>query len=731
MNKMKTILTSLLAVGTTVNAQNVLIENYPVVTDGEASAGIKIRETLPEYASTDVHHLLYLPENYTKGKSFPVIVELTGNKWAYGNGEVEEAHFGYSISLGQDFIWVVPPYVNDAGTGNEVLWWGDEEKTVDYLKKLIPHLVEKYNADPERIFLAGFSRGSIGDSFIGLHDEEISKLWCAFISHDHFDGQREWPGTDWGSPFEYYRKSASERLKRVDGRDWYLSFNGTVPDGYRGVVEGLGVQDYGNYIYAPVTIASRFPVIPNEWFGSAHNDCWPAFEIPESEELRYWIYRTSNKIAGVDVWENDKIDLMGMPGVAMVMNSGTDHQELLVYVDSNEGTYSSVTLEYEEDNGKMQTVTDDTYPYVFRQKLSPGCNLVDFKLKSGTSSSEEVTLSKIPVIKATCGQGDLFVRKGETVGIPVLLDGEAPWSVSYEFGGAVYEETGIMSSPFIVRKTVEESSSFSLISFSDKNQSGMVSHQLRNVHIVDDGVQPVFDTFVQEKIVDDQSAKGVLDLKNSPGWSREVFLTFDLTDVPSLNDNYGLRLYVNQMNMDNVPVELSYNDHLYDSSLLWDNRDDVITLPCDNGTMSSYEVGGYKSWDVSSLVAEWKDKGETYLSFCLRFPIGGGGYARINSTEAADHQPELVWTGQSSSVGQCLSQNVAIWPNPVSENLYLSCTENLQSVSLYDLLGCCRVTKTACGENVVLNVTSLESGIYILSCRDNNGVSFQKVICRK
>lgn len=402
MYKVKILLVGLLALGTTANAQNPLIERFPDVTAGAAAPGIKVREILPEYAATDVHHLVYLPENYSEEGTFPVLVELTGNKWGYGNGEVEEAHWGYSVTLGKDFIWVVPPYVNRAGTANEVLWWGDEEKTVAYLKRLVPYLVEKYRADPERIFLSGFSRGAIGCSLIGLHDDEIAKLWCAFVSHDHFDGQREWRGTTWGSPLEAYRRSASERLKRVNGRDWYLSFNGTVADRYKETVEGLGVQDYGNYIYAPVAVASRFPAIPNEWLRHVHNDCWPAFEIPESEALRHWLRRTSDRITGVRVWEKDKTDLAGMPGVALVMNSGTDRQELWVCVDSEEGTYASVTLEYEEDDGVLRTVTDDTYPFVFRRKLTAGCNSVRFILRSGPSSSERMTLGRTSAFRAIC-----------------------------------------------------------------------------------------------------------------------------------------------------------------------------------------------------------------------------------------------------------------------------------------------------------------------------------------
>ena len=49
-------------------------------------------------------------------------------------------------------------------------------------------------------------------NYLGLRDDEISDLWTAFITHDHFDGQRTWgyPDSD--------RQSALVRLARLRGR---------------------------------------------------------------------------------------------------------------------------------------------------------------------------------------------------------------------------------------------------------------------------------------------------------------------------------------------------------------------------------------------------------------------------------------------------------------------------------------------------------------------------------
>lgn len=63
----------------------------------------------------------------------------------------------------------------------------------------------------------------------------------------------------------------------------------------------MGVAGFGNYFFATVDIRKRFPTIPNDWFGSAHNDCWPAFDLPESARIRYWLRRVDNRLQGVKV----------------------------------------------------------------------------------------------------------------------------------------------------------------------------------------------------------------------------------------------------------------------------------------------------------------------------------------------------------------------------------------------------------------------------------------------
>jgi len=267
------------------------LAQIPPVEIGSPAPGKRVSVTEPEFEGTDVHHSLYLPHNFGKRASHPLIVELTGNFYpASGStGRVEDAHLGYSLTLGRDFIWVVLPYITKDHLRNEVTWWGDENATVAYAKACIPRIIEKYQGDPQCVILCGFSRGAIGASYIGLRDDNISRLWSAFFTIDHFDGVRAWSDTAWGNPLDKYRAEAVVRLRRVQGRPWWACQDNSVDD-ISAFLEEAGLSGE-NFILDPVPVKQLFPRIPNDYFIHAHTDLWPLFDHPSSRRIRDWIYQ--------------------------------------------------------------------------------------------------------------------------------------------------------------------------------------------------------------------------------------------------------------------------------------------------------------------------------------------------------------------------------------------------------------------------------------------------------
>lgn len=246
----------------------------PVTGTGMPSAGLRVKVTPAEYSGTDVYHTVYLPKTWkADGTPIPIIFEYTGNYFpASGStGEVSDANLGYCLTGGQ-FIWVSLPYIKSGSRENEVTWWGDTEATLRYAETHVPQIIERFNADKRVVLLCGFSRGAIGVNYLGLHNDRIAALWTGFVTHDHYDGLREWRGTTWGAPLAQYRRDAVERLRRVGNRPYLVSHNGK---GY-GVVE-LVEETFGNqrqfeYLYTDTeAIFGRFP---NRWAKSPHTDLW-------------------------------------------------------------------------------------------------------------------------------------------------------------------------------------------------------------------------------------------------------------------------------------------------------------------------------------------------------------------------------------------------------------------------------------------------------------------------
>lgn len=245
----------------------------PPVRSGAPRAGARVRMTLPEYANTDVHHVLYLPSDWKPTGRYPLLVEYAGNgpyRNKHGDvstGRVADSVLGYGISAGRGFLWLCLPFVAESGQRNERRWWGDVQRTVRYCKEAVPRVCAEFGGDPRRVLLVGFSRGAIACNFIGLHDDEIATLWAGLLCHSHYDGVRRWPypGSD--------AAAAAARLARLGTRPQWISHEQSVGD----------VTAYLRRS-AP---HGRFTVRALPFVN--HTDTWVLRDVELRRELRSWV----------------------------------------------------------------------------------------------------------------------------------------------------------------------------------------------------------------------------------------------------------------------------------------------------------------------------------------------------------------------------------------------------------------------------------------------------------
>ena len=251
----------------------------PSLTKGEPSAGKRVKQTHPDWKETEVYHVIYLPKDWRPNKRYPVIVEYAGNgpfKGKFGDisaGRPEGSKMGYGISGGTGFIWVCIPYLNNAGNKNVTQWWGDRPKydpkpTLDYCKKVVPWVCANYGGELKSVVLCGFSRGAIACNYLGLYDDDIAKLWRAFIPYSHYDGVKRWsyPGSD--------QESAQQRLKRLAGRPQFICHEGTGVSGTQKFLNSTEIK--GNFTFQATGFRN-------------HNDAWLLRPSSARAALRVWL----------------------------------------------------------------------------------------------------------------------------------------------------------------------------------------------------------------------------------------------------------------------------------------------------------------------------------------------------------------------------------------------------------------------------------------------------------
>jgi hypothetical protein len=264
----------------------------PPLTEQGPQPGKRATVIAPEYEGTKGRHLIALPDDWTpdwkaRGKSWPIIAEYTGNFFptSGSTGEVEGAALGYGLARGKA-IWVVLPYVAKDGQKNERTWWGDIDATVGYAKTNLPRICAEFGGDPKKVVLCGFSRGAIGVSFLGLHDDEVAKLWCGLWAHDHFDGVTAWTAP-WGAPLARYREEAAVRLRRLQGRPVLIS-QAYPGNQTRDFVEPLAAK---NVDYLTIDMGALYGKFPNDAVKHPHNDRWPLRDCAPTGVARAWFER--------------------------------------------------------------------------------------------------------------------------------------------------------------------------------------------------------------------------------------------------------------------------------------------------------------------------------------------------------------------------------------------------------------------------------------------------------
>ena len=194
--------------------------DVPIVENTAPAPGKRVRYQLAGDEKTLIYSVLNLPEDWQKGKKYPVIVEYPGNFFyapaCYSTGMPEQCVIGYGMTKGKGAICLGMPFV-DRSTGKIAEnGWGNADDTADYVMRMVAEVCAKFGGDRENIVLTGFSRGAIACGYIGLRDDRIAALWKGFHACQHYDGAN-WNGST--------MPGAIERAARFQGKAVFQTDN--------------------------------------------------------------------------------------------------------------------------------------------------------------------------------------------------------------------------------------------------------------------------------------------------------------------------------------------------------------------------------------------------------------------------------------------------------------------------------------------------------------------------
>ncbi len=300
----------------------------PRMVEGEPGAGLRVRRSLQGWNRESVYHSLYLPKDWTREATLPIIVEYSGNggyRDALGDsssGRPEDSCFGYGITKGEGFLWICVPCLNAVGSDLALTWWGDAPSydplpTLNYLHAAIADTRENFGGDSNRIILCGFSRGAIACNFLGLHDDRTAKLWRAFVPYSHYDGVRKWPYPNSDD------NSAATRLERLSGRPQFIC-------GEKDQVEEtrryLGKQaSHSNLTFASTGFRN-------------HSDAWVLRPSKTRQQLQNWLQAVVSNDAHLAISYPDHSRLLVVrdtAGMERPVNTKADWAERVSHLRAN------------------------------------------------------------------------------------------------------------------------------------------------------------------------------------------------------------------------------------------------------------------------------------------------------------------------------------------------------------------------------------------------------------
>lgn len=256
------------------------------------------------------------------------------------------------------------------------------------------------------------------------------------------------------------------------------------------------------------------------------------------------------------------------------------------------------------------------------------------------------------------------VAKGETARMMLTFRGG---HYPFMMNDAVRDGMAITASPYFME--VEDASDdvrFDIPGITDaKGTTAASGSASATIPLADKTIPSTYDSFVHQA----EQSKGhadaqTLDLKNGDGWSRKIYMTFPIDNLPDDISRVGVRLYYEsvvpgKLNNENRPLdgietlELGGNTSTYSANLTWDNHHNHSFEPVASTVLTKDMIGSYVGWDVTDFVKAKAAEGAKQVTFRVTTPYQWRALSRFTSSESTTNPGKgpqmLVATDHSTS----------------------------------------------------------------------------------
>lgn len=101
-----------------------------------------------------------------------------------------------------------------------------------------------------------------------------------------------------------------------------------------------------------------------------------------------------------------------------------------------------------------------------------------------------------------------------------------------------------------------------------------------------------------------------------------------------------------------------------------------------------------------------------------------------NDSEQSNFKIILKGNGIVSSSITNISQNISIFPNPASSQIFIDLGKvKVDVLNIYDISGKCLITRTNLKDIINIDISNLQSGVYILNAiSDNEVLNFKFIV---